>query len=207
VPLDAEETRPRRALRAGRVFANLLLADAIDRRPGRTAGRLLEAMQEMQVTLAGPTLPLPRPFTVDRDAGSVESDGTGRCPKRSATASCSRSSWTIRRWPTRRRWSSRAVAPGPARLPLAGVTPRLDARNVLSLQKMATHVQVDDKLVDYAVRIVRATRGWAGVARGASPRSAVALVRAARARPCSPRATPSAPTTSSTACCRRCVTA
>src|SRR5439155_1217894 len=66
-------------------------------------------------------------------------------------------------------------------LPLAGVMPRLDERNVLSLQKMAAFVRVDDRVVDYAVRITRATRTWPGVANGAGSRGAIALVRAARA--------------------------
>ena len=59
--------------------------------------------------------------------------------------------------------------------------PRLDERNVLSLQKMAAFVRVDDRVVDYAVRITRATRTWPGVANGAGSRGAIALVRAARA--------------------------
>ena len=61
------------------------------------------------------------------------------------------------------------------------VTPRLDARNVLSLQRMASHVRIDERLVDYAVRLVRASRAWPGLAGGASPRGTIAIVRAARA--------------------------
>jgi MoxR-like ATPase len=61
------------------------------------------------------------------------------------------------------------------------VTARLDERAVLSLQKMAAFVLVDDRVVDYAVRITRVTRDWPGLANGAGSRGAIALVRAARA--------------------------
>jgi len=66
-------------------------------------------------------------------------------------------------------------------LPLDGVSPRLERRTVLSLQKMASFVRVDERVVDYAVRITRATRAWTGLANGAGSRAAIALVRAARA--------------------------
>src|SRR5256714_4605657 len=178
--LDAEVPPPPRIAR-GPVFANLLLADAIDRAPARAQGALLEAMQELQVTLDGQTLPLPRPFMVIATQDPAESDGTWPLPEAQRDRFLFK---IVMGYPSLADEAAlvvRSAAPGAGALPLTGVTARLDARNVLSLQKMATHVQVDDRLVDYAVRIVRATRGWAGVARGASPRGAVALVRAARA--------------------------
>src|SRR2546423_1637317 len=179
-PIDAEVPPPPRIAR-GPVFANLLLADAIDRAPARAQGALLEAMQELQVTLDGQTLPLPRPFMVIATQDPAEADGTWPLPEAQRDRFLFKITMGYPSLADEAALVVRSAAPGAGALPLAGVTPRLDARNVLSLQKMATHVQVDDRLVDYAVRIVRATRGWAGVARGASPRGAVALVRAARA--------------------------
>ena len=181
VALDVETPPPPRIAR-GPLFANLLLADSIDRAPPRAQAALLEAMQEQQVTLDGQTLPLPRPFMVIATQDPVDADGTWPLPE----AQLDRFLFRIEiGYPALADEASlvvRSTAPGASGpLPLAGVTPRLDARNVLSLQKMASHVQTDDRLVDYAVRIVRATRTWAGVARGASPRGAIALMRAARA--------------------------
>jgi MoxR-like ATPase len=66
-------------------------------------------------------------------------------------------------------------------LPLDALQPRLDERMVSSLQKIVSFVRVDERVTDYAVRIMRATRGWPGLASGAGPRGAIALVRAARA--------------------------
>jgi len=66
-------------------------------------------------------------------------------------------------------------------LPLDAVRPLLDERNVSSLQLMAAYVRSDDQVLDYAVRLARATRQWPGHAAGAGPRGAIALVRAARA--------------------------
>jgi len=180
VPIDDEVPPPPRIAR-GPVFTNLLLADAIDRAPARAQSALLEAMQELQVTLEGQTLPLPRPFMVIATQDPAESDGTWPLPEAQRDRFLFK---IVMGYPTLADEAAlvvRSIAPGAGALPLAGVTPRLDARNVLSLQKMATHVQVEDRFVDYAVRIVRATRGWAGVARGVSPRGAVALVSAARA--------------------------
>jgi MoxR-like ATPase len=65
-------------------------------------------------------------------------------------------------------------------LPLADVKPCLNERAVLSLQQIAAHQRVDQSVVDYAVRIVRATRDWPGLAIGAGSRGAIALIRAAR---------------------------
>jgi MoxR-like ATPase len=65
-------------------------------------------------------------------------------------------------------------------LPLDGVAPQLDERSALALQKMAALVRVDERVADYAVRVVRATRDWPGLAIGAGPRGAIALVRVAR---------------------------
>ena len=94
-------------------------------------------------------------------------------------------------------------------LPLDGVTPRAGrARACWRCSAWRRFVRVDDAVVDYAVRIVRATRDGPGLAAGAGPRGAIALVRAARAAALLRRAaTSSRPTTSSAARCRRCAIA
>jgi len=166
----------------GPVFTNLLLADEINRAPAKTQSALLEVMQEYQVTLEGQTLPLAKPFMVLATQNPLETEGTYPLPE----AQLDRFLFKVEvGYPTLADEAAIVVRTTTAQsgdqLPLAGVTPRLDERNVLTLQRMAAYVRVDDRVVDYAVRITRATRGWPGLANGAGSRGAIALVRAARA--------------------------
>ena len=166
----------------GPVFTNLLLADEINRAPAKTQSALLEVMQEYQVTLEGQTLALAKPFMVLATQNPLETEGTYPLPE----AQLDRFLFKIEvGYPTLSDEAAVVVRTTASQtgdqLPLAGVMPRLDERNVLSLQKMAAFVRVDDRVVDYAVRITRATRTWPGVANGAGSRGAIALVRAARA--------------------------
>jgi len=166
----------------GPVFTNLLLADEINRAPAKTQSSLLEVMQEYQVTLEGQTLPLARPFMVLATQNPLETEGTYPLPE----AQLDRFLFKIEvGYPSLADEAAVVVRTTTAQsgdqLPLDAVTPRLDERNVLALQKMAGFIRVDDKVVDYAVRIVRATRTWPGIANGAGSRGAISLVRAARA--------------------------
>jgi len=166
----------------GPVFTNLLLADEINRAPAKTQSALLEVMQEYQVTLEGQTLALAKPFMVLATQNPLETEGTYPLPE----AQLDRFLFKIEvGYPTLSDEAAVVVRTTASQtgdqLPLAGVMPRLDERNVLSLQKMAAFARVDDRVVDYAVRITRATRTWPGVANGAGSRGAIALVRAARA--------------------------
>ena len=180
----ADEGSPVGALRVhrGPVFTNLLLADEINRAPAKTQSALLEVMQEYQVTLEGQTLPLAKPFMVLATQNPLETEGTYPLPE----AQLDRFLFKIEvGYPSLADEAAIVVRTTTAQsgdqLPLAGVSARLDERNVLALQKMASFVRVDDRVVDYAVRIGRATRGWPGLANGAGSRAAIALVRAARA--------------------------
>jgi MoxR-like ATPase len=166
----------------GPVFTNLLLADEINRAPAKTQSSLLEVMQEYQVTLEGQTLPLPRPFMVLATQNPIDTEGTYPLPE----AQLDRFLFKIDiGYPPHdeetaivRRTTEQSTGD---QFPLDAVLPRLDERTVLSLQRMASFIRVDDKVLDYAVRIVRTTRSWPGLASGSGPRGAIALVRAARA--------------------------
>ena len=165
----------------GPVFTNILLADEINRAPAKTQSALLEVMQEYQVTLEGQTHTLPKPFIVLATQNPVETEGTYPLPE----AQLDRFLLKIE-----------IGYPGPEdevavvlrttsgqsgdQLPLADVKPRLNERIVLGLQQIAARQKVDPKVIDYAVRIVRATRDWPGLAVGSGSRGAIALVRAAR---------------------------
>jgi MoxR-like ATPase len=165
----------------GPVFTHILLADEINRAPAKTQSALLEVMQEYQVTLEGQTLPLPKPFIVLATQNPVETEGTYPLPE----AQLDRFLLKIEiGYPSPEEEVAVVLRTtnGQAgdQLPLADVKPRLNERVVLQLQLIAARQRVDDKVVDYAVRIVRATRDWPGLAVGSGSRGAIALVRAAR---------------------------
>jgi len=166
----------------GPVFTNILLADEINRAPAKTQSALLEVMQEYQVTLEGQTLALERPFIVLATQNPIDTEGTYPLPdaqldrfllkvETDYPSAADEAAVVLR--------ATREQAGD--QLPLQDVQPRIDERTVLSLQRMAGFMHVDTRVVDYAVRIVRATRDGAGLASGAGPRGAIALIRAGRA--------------------------
>jgi MoxR-like ATPase len=165
----------------GPVFTNILLADEINRAPAKTQSALLEVMQEYQVTLEGQTHPLPKPFIVLATQNPVETEGTYPLPE----AQLDRFLLKIEiGYPSAEDEVAvvlrTTTGQSGDQLPLADVKPRLNERMVLSLQQIAARQRVDEKVVDYAVRIVRASRDWPGLAVGSGSRGALALVRAAR---------------------------
>jgi MoxR-like ATPase len=168
-------------LRKGPVFTHLLLADEINRAPAKTQAALLEVMQEYQVTLEGQTLPLARPFMVLATQNPIDTEGTYPLPE----AQLDRFLLKVRIGYPKADEETAIVArttegASGDQLPLADVSPRLDERGVLALQGIAAHVRADERVIDYAVRITRATRDWPGLALGAGSRGAIALVRVAR---------------------------
>jgi MoxR-like ATPase len=174
-------TRELRVIR-GPVFTHVLLADEINRAPAKTQSALLEVMQEYQVTLEGQTLPLPKPFMVLATQNPIETEGTYALPE----AQLDRFLFKIEiGYPTLAEEVGVVVRATKDQagdeLPLGAVTPVLDERLVVGLQALAARQRVDDQVVDYAVRIVRATREWPGLALGAGSRGALALVRGGRA--------------------------
>jgi MoxR-like ATPase len=173
-------TREWRVVR-GPIFTHILLADEINRAPAKTQSALLEVMQESQVTIEGQTHVLPRPFMVLATQNPVETEGTYPLPE----AQIDRFLFKILiDYPSAAEEVAVVVRTTADRvgdqLPLVDVKPLLNEKAVLSLQQIAAHQRVEETVVDYAVRIVRATRDWPGLAVGAGSRGAIALVRAAR---------------------------
>ena len=173
-------TREWRVVR-GPIFTQILLADEINRAPAKTQSALLEVMQESQVTIEGQTHVLPRPFMVLATQNPVETEGTYPLPE----AQIDRFLFKIQiDYPSSAEEVAVVVRTTGNRvgdqLPLVDVKPCLNEKSVLSLQQIAAHQRVEETVVDYAVRIVRATRDWPGLAVGAGSRGAIALVRAAR---------------------------
>ena len=169
-------------LRKGPIFTNLLLGDEINRAPAKTQSALLEVMQERQVTLEGQTVLLPRPFMVLATQNPIDSEGTYPLPE----AQRDRFLFKIDiGFPTQAEEVEVVKAAtghqvGDA-LPLDAVRPCLTEEDVERLQRCVSDVLIDDRVVDYAVRLARATRGAVGLGNGAGSRGAIALVRAARA--------------------------
>ena len=165
----------------GPVFTHLLLADEINRAPAKTQSALLEVMQEHQVTLEGQTLVLPRPFIVLATQNPVETEGTYPLPEAQLDRFLLK---TEIGYPSAAEEVAVVIRTtnhqAGDELPLANVKPCLSERAVLGIQQVAAHQRVDEKVVDYAVRITRATRDWPGLALGSGSRGAIALVRVAR---------------------------
>jgi MoxR-like ATPase len=174
-------TRELRIVR-GPVFTHVLLADEINRAPAKTQSALLEVMQEYQVTLEGQTLPLPKPFMVLATQNPVETEGTYPLPE----AQLDRFLFKVEiGYPTLAEEVGVVIRATTDQagdeLPLGAVEAVLDERLVVDLQRLVARQRVDEQVVDYAVRIVRATREWPGLALGAGSRGALALVRGGRA--------------------------
>ncbi|MGE5730510.1 MAG: AAA family ATPase [Gemmatimonas sp.] len=175
------QTRELRVVK-GPVFTHILLADEINRAPAKTQAALLEVMQEYQVTLEGQTLSLPKPFMVLATQNPVETEGTYPLPE----AQLDRFLFKVDIGYPSLAEEVGVVVHATANqagdeLPLSGVTPVLNERLVLALQQLVARQRVDEQVIDYAVRIVRATREWPGLALGAGSRGGLALVRGARA--------------------------
>ena len=163
-------------LRHGPVFAQVVLGDEINRAPAKTQSALLEAMQEGQVTIDGETISLPAPFMVLATQNPIEHEGTYPLPEAQLDRFLVK---LLMRYP------EPAVEKRMLKTysgPLEEVQAVLTPGDVLDLQRHADAVHVDDELFDYALALVRFTRSHRRVSLGASPRAALALVHASRAR-------------------------
>ncbi len=163
--------------RAGPVFANVLLADEINRATPRTQSALLEAMSETQVSADGVTRPLPTPFIVLATQNPVEFEGTFPLPEAQLDRFMMRMSLG---YPTFD--DERNVLDGQRHgHPIDDLKQASDLRTLADLQRTVGDVHVDDTVIEYLLRLVRATRDRPEVALGASPRGSLALHRAAQA--------------------------
>jgi MoxR-like ATPase len=184
-------------VRRGPVFANIVLADEINRAPAKVQSALLEAMQEQQVTIGDSTYPLPNPFFVLATQNPVEQEGTYPLPEAQVDRFMLH---VLVGYPTRE--EEKRVMERMTKLALGAHLGKQRSGNELAIQAVTSteqvlkaretiaHVIVDDKINDYILDVVVATRDpkkaglkdLAGmVAHGASPRASIALNLAARA--------------------------
>jgi len=170
-------------LTRGPIFCELLLADEINRTPPKTQAALLEAMQERRVTLDGEAHALPERFTVVATQNPIESQGVYPLPE----AQLDRFLFKLLvGYPSAdeearivRTYGERGGAPRPAEL---GLTAVADAESIDSASRAVSTVRLAEPVTDYIVRLIRATRETTELSSGASPRAAVLLAQAARAR-------------------------
>jgi MoxR-like ATPase len=160
--------------RAGPVFANIVLADEINRAPAKTQAALLEAMQERQVTVEGDRFLLPSPFMVLATQNPVDLEGTYPLPE----AQIDRFLLHVPvGYPTHQDEVAMLHAHN-IEAPVARA--ELDAKEVLALQTLAARVHIEHDLYDYAVTLTAYTRTHPRVALGASPRATLGLIQAAK---------------------------
>jgi MoxR-like ATPase len=162
-------------LRAGPIFANVVLADEINRAPAKTQSALLEAMQERQVTIEGDRFELPPPFMVLATQNPIDLEGTYPLPEAQIDRFLVRVSMG---YPTAREEAQMLKAHG-VEPPV--VRPVLSPAEVTAMQAVSARIHVEDDLHDYAVAVTTFTRSHPRVALGASPRATLALIQASKA--------------------------
>lgn len=169
-------------VRKGAVFTNLLLADEINRAPAKTQSALLEVMQEQQVTIEGKGYPVPLPFMTLATQNPLEQEGTYPLPEAQLDRFLLK---VFIDYPTLEEEISMVGIVTDQqigdRFNLNALQAVASPAEILALQQVAANIAVDEAVMQYAVRITRATRQWSGLRFGAGPRGSIALIRAARA--------------------------
>ncbi|HBH54999.1 MAG TPA: magnesium chelatase [Planctomycetaceae bacterium] len=165
----------------GPIFTNLLLADEINRAPAKTQSALLEAMQELQVTIDGHSHRLPRPFFTMATQNPLEQEGTYPLPE----AQLDRFMFKLLvDYPSpdaeRRILRDCTEGKNSRNLDNYNLQPVLSTANIQEIQQSLNSVIVEPSLINYIANIVSRTRDWHSVSVGASPRAGVNLLQAAR---------------------------
>lgn len=170
-------------LTRGPIFCELLLADEINRTPPKTQAALLEAMQERHVTLDGTAHPLPPNFLVVATQNPIENQGVYPLPE----AQLDRFLFKLLVPYPEAGEEAKIIATfgqrvGPQKPADLGVEQVADAAAIAAAARAVKEITLSDSVIDYVVRLMRATRESADLASGASPRAGVLLANAARAR-------------------------
>ena len=172
-------------VRKGPVFANFVLADEINRAPAKVQSALLEAMQERQVTIGDQTYPLPSPFLVMATQNPIEQEGTYPLPEAQVDRFLLK---VVIGYPDKE--EEKAIIRQNISGTLAPITPIVKPSEILEVQKIVGKIYIDEKIENYIVDIVFATRQPAKyglgdlqsiISFGASPRASISLALAARA--------------------------
>jgi MoxR-like ATPase len=160
----------------GPVFANILLADEINRASPRTQSALLEAMAERQVSIDGKLYPLEIPFFVIATQNPVESRGTYPLPE----AQMDRFALQFSLGYVSPDEEVAILTDQRERHPIEGITPCVSREDVVRMAEHLKEIRISEELKGYVVNLVRATREFQGVQLGASPRASLSLTKAAQ---------------------------
>jgi MoxR-like ATPase len=180
IMLDAETHKF--ITKKGPIFTNIFIADEINRAPAKTQAALFEAMQEYQVSLDGTTHKLPRPFMVLATENPFEHEGTYPLPDAQKDRFLMK---VVASYPefndeVKMVKNISGEMGGGAELSVGKVSTVMDLKEFSEIQSVAASVFVDEKIIDYAVRIVSATRKNPLLQCGAGPRGSLSFVRCAK---------------------------
>jgi MoxR-like ATPase len=173
------------SIKKGPIFANLILADEINRAPAKVQSALLEAMQERQVTISDTTFPLPEPFLVMATQNPIEQEGTYPLPEAQVDRFMLKLKITYPKKDEEKQILERMTRPGPI-----AVKPVVSPEAIARTKKVVQEIYMDEKVKNYIVDIVFATRNPEDyklndlktlIAYGASPRATIYLTLAAKA--------------------------
>ena len=162
--------------RPGPAFANILLADEVNRATPKTQSALLEAMQERNITVDGVTYPLPVPFFVLATQNPIELAGTFPLPE----AQLDRFLFKLSLGYLDRLAEAEVLQANSSKEAILGLEPAMEIREVLELISWASDVSVSDEISLYIIDLVQATRTDASLQLGASARASLAFLRASR---------------------------
>jgi MoxR-like ATPase len=163
--------------RPGPIFANIVLADEINRTTPKTQSALLEAMNEYQVTVDNRTYPLPQPFLVVATQNPIEHHGTYPLPE----SQMDRFLMRLRVGYPNRESEKEILRNFADSEPLSRIEPVMSAAEVLEVQQAVRRIAVDEELMNYTLAIVEKTRQHEYLSLGVSPRGSMSLYRAAQA--------------------------
>ncbi|MCL1792487.1 MAG: AAA family ATPase [Oscillospiraceae bacterium] len=164
--------------RRGPIFANIILADEINRASPRSQAALLECMEERQVTVDNKTYALEPPFMVIATQNPIETRGTFPLPEAQIDRFMMRLSLGYPETET----ESEIIKMNIDKIPVKELLPVAGAEDILAIRKNLENITLSAPVLDYIVEIVRATRRDGAVAVGASPRAGIAFAKAVRAR-------------------------
>lgn len=169
-------------IRRGPIFTNLLLADEINRSPAKTQAALLEVMQEKQVTIEGKAYPMSPPFMVLATQNPIEQEGTYPLPEAELDRFLLK---VFIDYPSFEHEKQLVAQVTSGQLSMEGIGDQipqaLSATDIIALQKTTAAIQLDEQVLDYAVRLVQVTRHTSALLKGAGPRASIGLVNAAKA--------------------------
>lgn len=169
-------------LKKGPAFTQILLADEINRAPAKTQAALLEVMQELQITIDGQTIALEEPFMVMATQNPLDQEGTYPLPEAELDRFMLKVKLDYPDFADELALVKLNVARQSNERKVDQLSAVINRTQLLQFRQLAADVLIDDKLLHYALEIVRNTRAWPGILHGASVRASINLIKLARVK-------------------------